>query len=126
MSAVRYIVLFLIFLNAGGVLVDVTGTDDWLGIDPATGTNPELERAESELGSASQGSGASNDGTLFGFYRDTTQTLDAVLNVINPGKAQLEAAMPYQEVQDFITYSFAGAWAVVGFAALKFLRGVEI
>jgi len=125
MSAVRYLILFLVFFNAGGLLLQATGTADYLGIEPSTGNNDQLDEGRQSVGGAG-GEGNSNDGTLFGFYRQTTDTLDVLLNAINPGKQMLQAAIPVTAAQDFITFSFAGAWALIGFKTLEFLRGVRV
>jgi hypothetical protein len=122
MKAAKWIVLFLVFFNGGGVLVAESGIDDYLGIAPGTGSNPQLESAQGQLNSDAGDRQSTDSGTLFGFYSATSDAFGALVNAINPGAAQLKAALPYPTLHLVIDFVFAGANLVAGITVIQFLR----
>jgi hypothetical protein len=121
-----YIVLFLVFFNAGGFLYTEAGVDDYLGVEFTTGDNPELERAEQQANSVSDQASGAIDGTLIGLYNTVTGILATIFNAINPGAAMLKAAVASPTFDLLVNFSFAGMWVVTGITLVEFLRGVQL
>jgi len=116
-----YIVLFLLFFNAGAVMLESTGIADTMGIQPAEGNSDELEDAKRAAESPDPGNGLG--GTLFGLYNSLAGLLETIFDTIFPGAAMLKAnGFP----DFFITFLFSGASIVVALDIASYFRGYPL
>lgn len=116
-----YIVLFLVFFNAGAGMLISTGVAGEMGIDPATGNDAAIEEAQTESEQVNPGTGTG--GTLFGLYNALGQTVEVIFNTIMPGAAMLKAAgLP----AFFVDFLFTGASIIVALDTIAFFRGYEL
>lgn len=116
-----WIVLFLLFFNAGAGMLINQGVADDMGIDPATGNDERLEQANESASNINPGSGTG--GTLFGLYNALAQTLETIFNAVMPGAAMLKAAgFP----NFFVDFLFTAAFIIVGLDTIAFFRGYEL
>lgn len=113
-----YIVMFLLFFNAGAAMLETTGVAESMGIAPSEGNDAQLEKAKQEARSPDPGSGLG--GTLFGLYNSIAGTLETVLNTIFPGAEMLKA----NNFPDFVVnWAFAGMPIIVGLDIAGYFRG---
>lgn len=116
------IVLFLLFFNAGGTMLEETGVASTSKInDPDTGNNGRLTDAQEEARNVDPGQG--QGGTLFGMYNSLAGTLEPIFNSIFPGAAMLKA----NGFPDFwINFLFTGMSVIVGLDTLAYFRGWDL
>lgn len=116
-----YLVLFLLFFNAGAVMLESTGIADTMGIQPAEGNSQELEEAKQAAESPDPGNGIG--GTLFGLYNSLAGLLETIFDTIFPGAAMLKAnGFP----DFFINFCFSGASIVVALDIAGYFRGYPL
>lgn len=116
-----WIVMFLLFFNAGAGMLISTGVADEIGINPQTGNDDRLEAANESASNINPGSGSG--GTLFGLYNALAQTLETIFNAILPGAAMLKTAgFP----AFFVDFLFTAAFVIVGLDTIAFFRGYEL
>lgn len=112
-----WVVLFLIFFNAGAGMLGAMGVDGYLGIDPDTGDTGELESAESDIQQAETGTGQGQ--TLFGLRSRLADTFNTLVNAFNPGAEMMKSAGAPPDIVNFV---FAGLFIVPPMELLFFLR----
>lgn len=112
-----YIVLFLIFFNGGAILLDSTGADDYLGIDPDTGDTSEIDEGETAAGEFETGTGQGQ--TLLGTYNRLSSVLNEIVNGVQPGKEMLETAGFPAAITGFL---WSGMTIIIGWDIAQFLR----
>lgn len=112
-----WIVVFLLFFNAGAVLMNASGTSDYLGVSPQTCTPDSLANADNTAQDFSTGGGGGS--TLFGFYNQIAGMLETLFNSIFPGAAMLKCAgLPNY----IVTFLFSGLAVIPGIDLAIFLR----
>lgn len=115
------IVLFLIFLNAGAVMLDEAGVNDALGIEPAVGGSERLENVQEDTQKFSTGTGLGE--TLFGMYTTLGRTVETVVELVTAGPTMLKnAGVP----AFFVDYVFAGLLIIPVLDVVSFLRGLDL
>lgn len=120
-----YIVLFLLFFNGGAELLIDTGVAADMGIDPGTGNDEKLEKAQEDSRTVDPGTGTG--GTLFGMYNAIGSTVETVFNTVFPGAAMLKAAISGGAAFNaFIDFLFLGASIIVGLDTVAFFRGYSL
>lgn len=116
-----HIVLFLVFFNAGAVMLQDTGVADDMGINPDEGNDERLEQASDAAREPDPGSGIGS--TLFGMYNSLAGTVETVFNTIFPGAAMLKAnGFP----NFWIDFLFAAMPIIVGLDTVAFFRGWKL
>ncbi|GAA0305483.1 hypothetical protein [Halarchaeum salinum] len=112
-----WIVLFLVFFNAGAGLLGASGAAAYLGVQPSPGGGEELASATSSTQDFRTGSGGGE--TLFALYSTLSGTLESIFNAIFPGAAMLKNA----GVPDYlVTFLFTGLALIPGYDLIMFLR----
>ena len=112
------IVVFLIFFDAGAVLLEVTGTTAAWGVESPTGTVDALTDAQQAMNGL-QASGGLAD-TLFGSFAAAASAVEAVGRAVIAGPLLLSSAgIP----EPFVAFLFAPAALVIGRGILHALTG---
>lgn len=113
-----WIVLFLVAFNGGHVMLDASGTYDYLGVSADPGTPSEVTQAANQVDNYDTGTGGGS--TLFGLYNTLADPLEAVFNAILPGAAMLKnVGVPTY----LVNFTFAPLALIPGIDLIKFLRG---
>jgi len=113
-----YFVMFLLFFNAGGAMLESTGAADTMGIDVAEGNDKELQQAKDAAGNPDPGNGLG--GTLFGLYNSLAGLLETIFDTIMPGAAMLKA----NGFPDFlVNFLFTGMSVIIGLDVISYFRG---
>lgn len=113
-----WIVLFLISFNAGAVMLDSAGVDDYLGISTELGDTSAIEQAQ-DTTDVQTGTGTGS--TLFGTYNRLTTALNTFFNAIMPGAEMMKNAGVPAELVNF-TFSVLVVIPVIDL--IRFLRGI--
>jgi hypothetical protein len=109
---------FLIYFNAGAVLLEATGVTAAWGVESPTGTTQALADAQAAVNGI-QASGGLAD-TLFGSFAAAASVVEAVGRAIIAGPLLLSAAgIP----DPFVAFLFAPAALLVGRGILHALTG---
>ena len=112
------ITMFLIFFNAGAVLLEVVGVTAAWGVESPTGTVAALTEAQNAMNGL-QASGGLAD-TLFGSFAAAASAVEAVGRAVIAGPLLLSSAgIP----EPFVAFLFAPAALVVGRGILHALTG---
>lgn len=113
-----YIVLFLLFFNGAAVLLNASGTADYLGVEPDTGDTNKLDAAREESKSFGVSRGIGD--TLFGLWITLSTVIETIVGAVFPGANMLmNAGVPSY----IVSYGMAGLAVVPGIDLVKFLRG---
>lgn len=117
-----YLVLFMIFFNAGAGVIQLAGVTGTHGLDAVEQDVDELNAAQ-DAGEKSTSPGGSVGGTLIGLISSAGKTLSTIVNAVFPGADLLKSATPPGIVNNIIDYLFTGAAIVVGVDLLRYFRG---
>lgn len=112
-----YIVLFFLAFNAGHVMLDTTGTYDYMGVETNPGDASSLEQATSDMKSYQPGKGTGS--TLFGLYNAIAGVIEGLFDTIFPGFAMLKHAGVPHEIVNYLSAVLA---IIPGYDLAKFLR----
>lgn len=116
-----YIVMFLVFFNAGAAMLETTGAAKTMGIDISEGNDERIEEAQNASRSPDPGNGVG--GTLFGLYNSLAGLLETILNTIAPGAEMLKAnGFP----AFIINWSFAAMPIIIGLDIISYFRGYSL
>ncbi|MUV59790.1 hypothetical protein [Halobacterium sp. CBA1126] len=109
--------LFLVFFNAGAGLLAVSGTAEYLGVQPNPGGGEALAGATDSTQNFQTGQGGGE--TLFTLYNTLSGTLESIFNAIFPGAAMMKNV----GVPDYlVNFLFTGLALIPGYDLILFLR----
>ena len=111
-----WIVIFFVAFNAAAGLMSLSGTADYMGLDPDVSGGEEINAATNEA--QSYGTGSPGGSTLSGFYNALASPLEATFNLIFPGFAMLKAFVPTY----LVNFGTAALAMVPGYDIAMYLR----
>jgi hypothetical protein len=112
------ITVFLIYFNAGALLLEVTGVAAAWGVESPTGTADAIADAQAAMNGI-QASGGLAD-TLFGSFAAAANIVEAIGRAIIAGPLLLSSAgIP----EPFVAFLFAPAALIIGRGILHALTG---
>jgi hypothetical protein len=115
------IVLFVVFTNAGALMLQTTGAADVMGINAETGADDEVQEAQNAAKAVDTGNAAG--GTLFAMYNSLLNTVEAIFTAISPA-AQIMSNIGVPTW--FTSYLFSGMTIVTAVDIISWLRGSDL
>lgn len=113
-----YIVMFILFTNAGAAALQSTDAADTIGVDPAEGSDEQINAAKDAARSPDPGNGVG--GTLFGLYNSIAGLLETIFNLIFPAAAMFKST----PIPDFaVNYAYTAMPIIVGLDVAAYFRG---
>jgi hypothetical protein len=109
-----WIVLFLVFLNAWGGLLQTTGVAETHGFAVEFGNTDKLDQAKDEAGQVSGDTGSAVDGTFLGLVTMATSTLSILFDALFIGPTMLKNVMPGETAKLIIDFLTAGLVIIAG------------
>lgn len=112
-----WIALFLVSFNGGHVMLDVSGTYDYLGVQPDLGNTDQIDRAKQSVEEVNTGGGGGD--TLFGLYNTIAGPIETIFDTIMPGAKMLKNV----GVPDYlVNFTFGTLALIPGIDFILFMR----
>lgn len=109
-----WIVLFLVFLNAWGGLLQTTGVAETHGFAVEFGNTDQLDEAKNEAGGVTGETGSSVGGTILGLITTATSVLGVLFDALFIGPTMLKNVMPGQTAKLVVDFLTAGLVIIAG------------